>query len=114
MDDTTFHHAPLNHDDIARRAYRLWEQEGKPVGRDQEFWFRAQQQLRRTEKQSKSVPGAACDAAEVAAAAAFRSVVPAPAPPATRKLTAPAALPTADLQLKPRRRSARGKRRATV
>ncbi len=116
MDYTTFHHPPLNHDDIARCAYRLWEQEGKPVGRDQEFWFMAQQQLGHAQEQAKLLAGAAGNPAKVAAAAPSRSDLPAPAPesPAARKLMAPAALPTADLQLKPRRRSARGKRRATV
>jgi hypothetical protein len=28
-------------DDIATRAYYIWEHEGRPEGRDQEHWFRA-------------------------------------------------------------------------
>jgi hypothetical protein len=28
-------------DDIATRAYYIWESEGRPEGRDQEHWFRA-------------------------------------------------------------------------
>lgn len=56
----------------AERAYILWEQAGRPAGRDQEFWLRAE--------------------AELAAAAPARSAPPVippalPAPP----VTAPAA-----------------------
>lgn len=28
-------------DDIALRAYYIWEHEGRPEGRDQDHWFRA-------------------------------------------------------------------------
>ena len=31
---------------IVRRAYQLWEQAGKPEGRDQEFYHEAERQLR--------------------------------------------------------------------
>ncbi|MCU0784216.1 MAG: DUF2934 domain-containing protein [Verrucomicrobia bacterium] len=30
---------------IAERAYHLWEQAGKPSGRDEEFWLRAEAEL---------------------------------------------------------------------
>lgn len=30
---------------IAERAYQLWEQAGKPAGRDDEFWLRAESEL---------------------------------------------------------------------
>ena len=30
---------------IAARAYQLWEQAGKPAGRDEEFWLRAEAEL---------------------------------------------------------------------
>ncbi len=30
---------------IARRAYELWEQAGRPDGRDQEFWLCAEAEL---------------------------------------------------------------------
>lgn len=30
---------------IARRAYYIWEQEGRPPGRDQENWYQAEKQL---------------------------------------------------------------------
>jgi hypothetical protein len=35
-----------NHDDIARSAYHLWEQSGKPAGREVEFWLAAEALLR--------------------------------------------------------------------
>jgi hypothetical protein len=31
--------------DIVRRAYELWEQAGKPEGRDQEFYLHAEREL---------------------------------------------------------------------
>src|SRR5436309_14542805 len=31
--------------DVVRRAYELWEQSGKPAGRDQEFYLRAEREL---------------------------------------------------------------------
>jgi hypothetical protein len=33
-----------NRDEIARRAYRLWEEEGSPDGRAEEFWLRAERE----------------------------------------------------------------------
>ena len=33
-------------DSIASRAYSLWENAGRPHGRDMEFWFQAEQQLK--------------------------------------------------------------------
>src|SRR5688572_23730700 len=30
---------------VACVAYGLWEKAGRPAGRDQEFWFKAQQQI---------------------------------------------------------------------
>jgi|HubBroStandDraft_2_1064218.scaffolds.fasta_scaffold305978_2 Protein of unknown function (DUF2934) len=32
-------------EDIRARAYRLWEKAGKPEGRDEEFWHRAEREL---------------------------------------------------------------------
>ena len=33
-------------EEIARRAYELWEERGKPHGSDEEDWHRAEHQLR--------------------------------------------------------------------
>ena len=37
---------------IIHRAYELWEQAGKPDGRDQEFYHQAEQELRNADKSS--------------------------------------------------------------
>lgn len=37
--------ASVTTDQIRLRAYHLWEAEGRPAGRDQEYWFRAEQQF---------------------------------------------------------------------
>ena len=31
--------------EIVRRAYELWEQAGKPTGKDQEFYLQAEREL---------------------------------------------------------------------
>jgi hypothetical protein len=36
---------PPTHEDVARRAYEYWQQQGSPDGRDQEIWFEAERQL---------------------------------------------------------------------
>ena len=36
----------VTHEEIARRAHELWEQDGQPHGRDQEHWIEAEKQLR--------------------------------------------------------------------
>jgi len=33
-------------DEIRSRARELWEEHGKPVGRDQEFWLQAEREIR--------------------------------------------------------------------
>jgi hypothetical protein len=38
--------------EIVRRAYELWEQAGKPEGKEQEFYHLAEQELRNAEKPS--------------------------------------------------------------
>jgi hypothetical protein len=42
---------------IVRRAYELWEQAGKPEGRDQEFYHLAEQELRDADKSYPSAVG---------------------------------------------------------
>ncbi|ATC65228.1 hypothetical protein CMV30_15405 [Nibricoccus aquaticus] len=36
----------VEHEEIARRAHELWEQDGRQDGRDQEHWIEAEKQLR--------------------------------------------------------------------
>jgi hypothetical protein len=40
--------SPVNplHDDISRRAHEFWEEEGRPDGRSEEHWRRAEEVLR--------------------------------------------------------------------
>lgn len=37
--------AKPTHEEIQARAHRLWEQAGKPEGREQEFWQQAEREL---------------------------------------------------------------------
>ena len=39
-------------DQVIHRAYELWEQAGKPEGRDEEFYHQAEQELRNEGKSS--------------------------------------------------------------
>lgn len=34
-----------SHEDVAQRAYKLWQDAGSPDGRDTEMWFEAEHQL---------------------------------------------------------------------
>jgi hypothetical protein len=36
----------LSSETVSARAYQLWEIAGRPEGRDQEFWFRAVEELK--------------------------------------------------------------------
>ena len=44
--------ANLSEQQIRARAYELWEQAGKPDGRDEEFYHQAEQELRNADKSS--------------------------------------------------------------
>ena len=35
---------------IRRRAREIWEENGRPSGRDEEFWFQAERELREAEQ----------------------------------------------------------------
>jgi Protein of unknown function (DUF2934) len=41
-----------SHVDIVNRAYELWQQAGEPEGRDEEFYYLAEQELRNEDKSS--------------------------------------------------------------
>ncbi|MBR0716111.1 DUF2934 domain-containing protein [Bradyrhizobium liaoningense] len=43
---------------IRKRAFELWEQAGKPEGREDEFWQRAQRELQGTEERDDQNKGA--------------------------------------------------------
>jgi hypothetical protein len=33
------------HEEIQRRAYALWEADGRPEGQDQQYWFKAMSEI---------------------------------------------------------------------
>ncbi|GES40964.1 DUF2934 family protein [Rhizobium sp. ERR 922] len=46
-------------DDEAKRrerAYRIWEEEGRPDGRDLDHWQRAEEQHQETEREAETSP----------------------------------------------------------
>ena len=36
----------ISYEDISRRAYEIWEEQGRPAGREMENWLTAEQELR--------------------------------------------------------------------
>jgi len=51
---TDVQNGEISSDDIAFAAYCLWEQDGRPHGRDQEHWLRAENLLREARKKHSS------------------------------------------------------------
>lgn len=58
--DTSFSDTDRGHDrdrereEISRRAHSLWERSGRPEGRDEEFWFSAERELREQSSESET------------------------------------------------------------
>lgn len=48
---TNGEHSELAHDEIARLAYSLWEQQGRPHGQEVGIWLQAEVQLRQPQSQ---------------------------------------------------------------
>ena len=42
-----------HHQQVALKAYQLWQQAGSPMGRDQEFWYTAEVIIRNPQKKTK-------------------------------------------------------------
>jgi hypothetical protein len=59
----------INRSQIAERAFEIWEHEGKPHGRDQEHWQRAEIELRETMSRMTKPAGKRAGKAPVKAAA---------------------------------------------
>ncbi|MBN2493813.1 MAG: DUF2934 domain-containing protein [Deltaproteobacteria bacterium] len=38
-----------DHDRIARRAYEIWQREGRPDGQDMDHWLQAERELKRSD-----------------------------------------------------------------
>jgi Protein of unknown function (DUF2934) len=37
-------------DEVRRRAYKLWEQYGRPEGGEEEFWFKAEREIKEAKR----------------------------------------------------------------
>jgi len=48
--------AKPNEEKIGKRAREIWEENGRPVGRDEEFWLRAEREFQEAEALAKEVP----------------------------------------------------------
>ena len=62
------------HDEIALRAYQLWEKDGRQQGRDREYWFRAEAELTARGQPS----GKAVTAQSALKKASFTNPIPVP------------------------------------
>lgn len=62
-------------EDISRRAYELWEKDGRPEGNEQRHWFQAERELSRGDR-SRPIP---------AQSAAAAPAVPGPAQSSSRQ-----------------------------
>lgn len=45
-------------DEVAARAYQIWDHEGRPDGRDVDHWLQAEQELRSARVRKKRAPKA--------------------------------------------------------
>ncbi|KMO29787.1 hypothetical protein VQ02_29165 [Methylobacterium variabile] len=81
---------------IRERAYALWERDGRAPGRDEHYWFLAQQELRAAPPATAALPAAA---EEIRAK-------PARKPAARKPAAAKAAVTEAAAKPAPRRRRA--------
>lgn len=61
------------HEEIARRAHELWEQEGRPEGRDADHWLEAERQLRGTSNEPDASTDARAEARAIKASAERRA-----------------------------------------
>jgi hypothetical protein len=47
--------AKANEHQIRTRAREIWEEHGRPAGRDEEFWFQAEREFREAEELAKQI-----------------------------------------------------------
>lgn len=64
---TSAAHHGLTAEAISRRAYELWEQEGRPESRDLHHWLRAEKELLAEQQGKSTSPGASASAPAKAA-----------------------------------------------
>ena len=53
-----------SHEEIARRAYQLWEERGNPAGSHEEDWYRAEHELRHPSDAAGDTPAATAETSE--------------------------------------------------
>jgi hypothetical protein len=53
---------PMDADRIRQRAFELWERDGRPEGRDMDYWFRAEVELAGEDASGLETPPAAAGA----------------------------------------------------
>jgi hypothetical protein len=46
----------VTNDQIAQRAFEIWEREGRPQGRDQDHWYQAEAELRKDTVRAAEAP----------------------------------------------------------
>ncbi|HLX72265.1 MAG TPA: DUF2934 domain-containing protein [Verrucomicrobiae bacterium] len=51
----------IDESSVSRLAYQLWENAGRPTGRDLEFWLAAESKLRRPKSEAPAVVVATSD-----------------------------------------------------
>ena len=59
MINTLTESKPITHEEIAHYAYLLWEADGKPEGRDVDYWVKAETILYTSDEDSKKAVDAA-------------------------------------------------------
>jgi hypothetical protein len=47
--------AKPNEEKIRKRAWEIWEENNRPVGRDEEFWLQAEREFREAEDLAKEI-----------------------------------------------------------
>jgi hypothetical protein len=72
--------SPDADEEVARRAYALWEAEGRPQGRDRDHWERAKRDAAPAEARAPAEPPKAAPAPEGADQAVTETVAPTAAP----------------------------------
>ncbi len=79
----------LTYEAIAKRAFEIWEREGRPQGQDQELWFRAEYELQEESRGTRKAK-----AVLTSDASSLKTE--------TSSMTTPAKRPTASQALEPR------------
>lgn len=86
-------HSPT-HEEISRRAEEIWEQQGRPAGRDEEIWLEAERTLSASAPAAPRASGNSADPVTQPADPAPRMNAPASNARASSKATATPRMPS--------------------